>query len=477
MRLVFARLHATHILLLAFAALLAVPATGEARSNKLQLGITGTQFSDPVPRPDDPWLKRTVDVGAQLVLLGASWHSIAPDQPPPAFRPTDPADPAYSFAPLDAQVRVLAERDRKIGLTVTHAPAWSTAAGASSDADRASWRPDPTQFGHFARALAARYDGTFPDPLQPGHALPRVYAFQAWTEPNLTSHLAPQWTGSGRRVRPAAPAHYRRMLNAFYAGVKAVNRRALVVTAGTAPFGDPVAGGQRMAPALFWRQVFCLRGRKLRRLRCPEPARFDVVAHHPYSVGSPSRRALNPDDISIPDLHKLTRPLRAAERSGRVLPRKRHRLWVTEFSWDTRPQDPDGVPSRRHARWIGQAFESFWRQGVDTVAWFRLGDQPGPPFNTTYQSGLYSHTGKVKPAARAFRFPISVRKSGSRVSVWTRLPESGVLRIQRRIGTSWRTIASRRGRAGAVRVVEVRAPRGARIRGRMGDITSIAWRI
>ena len=42
---------------------------------------------------------------------------------------------------------------------------------------------------------------------------------------------SPQWSGR----RPAAPAHYRRMLTAFYEGVKSRRRDALVVTAGTAP--------------------------------------------------------------------------------------------------------------------------------------------------------------------------------------------------------------------------------------------------
>ncbi len=414
-------------------------------------------------------------MGAQLVMLGASWRSLAPDQPPPGFRPTDPADPAYDFGRLDAQVRALAARGRKIGLTVSQAPVWATQSGAPSAAERASWRPSAAMFGEFARALAARYNGAFPDPLQPGRTLPSIYAFQGWTEPNLTSHLAPQWSGSGRDARPAAPAHYRRMLNAFYAGIKAVHRRALVVTAGTAPFGDPVAGGQRMAPALFWREVFCLRGRALRRLRCPDPARFDVVAHHPYSVGGPRRRALNTDDISIPDLHKLTRPLRAAERSGRALPRKQHRLWVTEFSWDTRPPDPDGVPAARHVRWMAEAFEQFWRQGVDTIAWFRLRDQAGPPFNTTYQSGLFTLAGEVKPAAGAFRFSITARRRGARIAVWVRLPADGVLRVQRRVGNSWRTIAARRGRTGAVKLLNLRAPRGARIRATLGDLTTITW--
>jgi len=308
-----------------------------------------------------------------------------------------------------------------------------------------------------------------------GSALPAIAAFQAWAEPNLSNHLTPQWTGSGAGLRPASPAHYRRMLNAFYAGIRAGAPRALVVSAGTAPFGDPVPGGQRMPPARFWREVLCLRGRAMRPARCPNPARFDVLAHHPYSVGGPRRRALNVDDVSIPDLGKLTRPLRRAERSGRALPRKRHRLWVTEFSWDTRPPDPFGVPAQRHARWMSEAFELFWRQGVDTIAWFLLRDQAGPPFDTTYQSGLFTRGGAAKPAARAFRFPFTARRRGARVSVWARVPANGVLRVQRRVGGSWRTVATRPVRSGAVTTLSLRVPRATRIRGRVGDVISTSW--
>lgn len=467
------------ILLLAVLGMLAVPAVGHARSRALTLGIADAPFSDPAAaQPGDPWLQRTVDVGARLVLLGASWSSLAPTQRPPGFDPANPADPAYRFAKLDAQVRALAARGRRIGLTTSNAPTWATGAGAPHNAVPGTWRPNPVEFGRFAGALARRYNGTFPDPLRSGGVLPAVYAFQAWGEPNLTKYLAPQWTGRGRRARPTAPAHYRRLLNAFYAGVKAFSPRALVVTAGTAPFGDPRRGGRRMAPALFWREVLCLRGRKLRLKRCAHPARFDALAHHPYSVGGPRRRALNADDVSVPDLRKLARPLRRAERTRRALPRKRHRLWVTEFSWDSRPPDPGGVPVRRHARWLAEAFELFWRQGVNTIAWYLLRDQTGPPFNTTYQSGLFTRDGAAKPAAHAFRFPFTAhRRRGRRViSVWARLPAAGVLRVQRRVGGSWRTIGSRRGKAGAVRTLRVRASRGARIRGRVGALTSVSWR-
>lgn len=50
----------------------------------------------------------------------------------------------------------------------------------------------------------------------------------------------------------------------------------------------------------------------------------------------------------------MSRPLRRAQRSGRISPRGRKRLWVTEVSWDSSPPDPRGVPAARHARWSGE---------------------------------------------------------------------------------------------------------------------------
>src|SRR5690606_11497746 len=143
-------------------------------------------------------------------------------------------------------------------------------------------------------------------------------------EPNLSGYLTPQWT----RKRPTSAIIYRRLLNAFYNGVKSVSRRSLVVTAGTGPYGDP-PGGTRVRPLRFWREVFCLR-RNLKRKKCPTKARFDILAHHPINTsGGPFRKALHPDDASSADMRKLRRVLRAAERNRTVRPGKRHPLWAT----------------------------------------------------------------------------------------------------------------------------------------------------
>jgi hypothetical protein len=248
--------------------------------------------------------------------------------------------------------------------------------------------------------------------------------------------------------------------------VRRAQPRATVVTAGTAPFGDP-PGGRRIAPARFVREL-------LRR-----PARFDVLAHHPYSVAGPFRRALNRDDVSLPDLGKLIRPLRAAERAGRALPRGRKRLWITEVSWDSRPPDPDGVPAGVHARWLAEALYVLWRQGAATVLWFQVRDQPPrPSYPTTSQSGVLLRDGRPKLAQRAFTFPFVARRArgARRVTVWARAPAAGTLTVERRTAGGWRALRSSAVGAGEVVLLRLAAGRGALLRARIGGQVSRAAR-
>ena len=356
-------------------------------------------------------------------------------------------------------------------------PQWAEGAGRPSDASPASWKPDPQALEDFGAALARRYSGSFPDPARPGQTLPRVDAFQPWNEPNLDKYLSPQWSGG----RTFAPAHYRRMLTAFTRGVKSVGSSALVVTAGTAPFGDPFKNGHRIMPARFVREMLCLRtlrGRLRATARCPSPARFDVLAHHPYSVGFPRRPALNADDVSIPDLGKLTKLLRAAERTGGALPRKRHRLWVTEVSYDSSPPDPQGVPAARHARYLAEAFYLLWRQGVDTITWFQIRDQlPVPSYAASAQSGIYFADGRAKPAQRAFRFPLVAERLGrGTVRVWGRSPVAGSVRIERRTAAGWRLARVVRARRHGTFYLRIRVSGSPTLRARVGGQTSLTWR-
>ena len=206
---------------------------------------------------------------------------------------------------------------------ISIAPAWAEGPGRRRRQLR-DLEPEPSDFADFLRAVASRYSGGF-DPDGPGPAprLPAVQALQVWNEPNLTPALTPQYQGE----TALSPAHYREMLNAAYAAVKAVDPKMLVVTAGPSPYGDAPAAS-RPARAVLARAALRARDEEeeeeeekgaskrvfVRTQNCPAPVRFDVLAHHPINTsGGPRRAAINPDDASSPDLDRIVRVLRGAE--------------------------------------------------------------------------------------------------------------------------------------------------------------------
>jgi len=430
-------------------------AQGAAAERPLALGFSGVTD-----------LSRVTAVGGTTVRLGAGW--------PAAMRPkepTDPADPAYNFTGDDEALRAAHSHGLRVVLEFTYAPRWAEGPNRPRSAKPGSWMPNPAAVGAYAAALSRRYSGRYPDPLRPGRTLPRIAALQVWNEPNLASYLTPQWRRVGGHYSIFSPSWYRRMLNAAYLAVKRVNRTMPVAAGGTAPYGDlspdqPSGAGQRIQPARFFREMLSKR------------VRFDAWDHHPYPIGDPFQHALNRDDAAINDLGKLSRPLRAAQRAGRVLPRGGHqRLWITEVSYDTNPPDRDGVPIRTQARWLSQTLYLLWRQGASLVTWFRETDEnPGnpPAYNGTSQSGVFFLDGAEKPSAQAFRFPMTALSRGSRRTlVWARAPAAGRLVFEKRSGSSWRTVSSATVRRGQVvqRVIALHGARG--LRARVGTATSL----
>jgi hypothetical protein len=402
---------------------------------RLLLGFTDGAFLGPSA---GAWIQRAASAGSDVVRIDIGWVAPNTRAEPSGFDPRNPADPHYQFAAADRAVRLAARARMRVILDFTGAPRWAEGPHMPTGASPGSWRPNPRAIEQYAVALARRYSGRFPDPTSPSSRLPKVWAFQLWNEPNLPLYLTPQWVGN----RVASPSIYRAMLNAFYAGIKSVNPAALVVTAGTGPFGDPWVGG-RIMPAMFWRALLCLRqvGARLVGTHCHDPAHFDVLAHHPYSVGAPATKALNFDDVSIPDLGKLTALLRIAESTGGALPRIRHPIWVTEVGYNTNPPNPLGVPVGEDARWVAQTLALLWRQGVSLITWNTIVDQPPiPSYATTSQSGVFFLSGAPKPALEAFRFPLAAWRAGGGVEVWARAPAAGLLRIERLQDGRWRAV-------------------------------------
>ena len=368
---------------------------------------------------------RARSAGATMVKLVLNWRAVAPERRTAEFEPTDPNSPGYDWSSFDRQVRLAHEQGLEALVEVIFAPAW---ASEPSTANPGTVRPDSVEFGRFARAAATRYNGSF-------LGLPRVRYWQAWGEPNRDYFLMPQYEDG----RMASAVRYREMVERFSAAVHEVSPGNRVVAGGLAPLGRR----GKPAPLAFMRAMLCV-SRSLTRtcdLRS-NPVDFDAWAHHPYTSGGPTHRAPGRDDVALGDLPDMRRVLRAAIRLGHVSSHGRTGFWVTEFSWDTNPPDPEALGMRLHSRWTAEALYRMWRNGISVVTWFRLQDDPLSVSH--YQSGLYTVRWRPKRSLTAFRFPVVAFRRTGGVYVWGRTAAGATGRVTIEIkprGRSWRRLA------------------------------------
>jgi hypothetical protein len=356
---------------------------------------------------------RTKKAGAHYVKVFMRWYEVAPSDP---ASPTNPGDPAYKWAVVDRFVRQARASGLEPVLTIHGTPDWARR-DSHCRADGAC-APVAEELGFVARAAATRYSGHYGN-------LPRVRYWQAWSEPNLKGFLMPN-----------SPGTYRNMLKYFSSALRKASRRNVVIAGGLAPLARP---GATIGPLKFMRNLLARR------------TSFDIWSTHPYTTGSPLHHAPGPNDVSIGDLPQMMRQLRRLDRAGRINSHfKRVPFWVTEFSWDSRPPDPGGVPMRRHARWTAEALYRMWRAGVTAVFWFGLRDQAreSHDFPDTYESGLYFHRSTIrrdrpKLSLQAFRFPFVALPHGRRgVTIWGRTPDSngGSVQLQAKTRHGWETV-------------------------------------
>ncbi len=447
--------------------------TATAATPGLTVGYADSLFRSTEAETREEWFGKAREAGGRMIRIDVLWSQIAPKSPPAGFTATDPASPGYEWAALDESVRGAAAHHFQILLTVYSAPRWAEAPGRPSTLPAGSWKPSAGAYGEFARALAERYDGSYPDPLAAGASLPRVENFEAWNEPNLSEYLNPQWEGT----TAAAPTLYRELVNDFYAGIKAGQSSAVVVAGSLAPFGEP-PGGERIRPVLFLRDLLCLEGVRLVTVSCPDPAHFDVLSDHPIAVGPPEQSAVDPRDVTTPDLGRLTKVQERAEATGRILPKGKKPLWVTEFWYDSSPPDPQGVPVAQQARWYEQALYLFWRQGATVAICLQVRDAPpSHSYATSLQAGTYFLDGEPKPSRIAMRFPlVAHRTSPFAVEVWGMAPQHGLVRIQALRQGAWKTVATVvAGGAGRPFHLSVRLLRFARLRATSRGEVSLPW--
>jgi hypothetical protein len=366
---------------------------------------------------------RISNTGADVVRIIVYWDK------------AEPQKGSFDWTEPKKQISNAIDKGLDPLVTVWRAPAW---AETGSTGDSGTRKPDAAAFGAFAHAIATKF--------------PAVHRWEAWNEPNEPHFLSPQIVNG----KPYSPTLYRGLLNAFADGIHSVRS------------GDTVAGGSlsprfKIAPLAFMRGVFCLNSKNEKAASCP--VHVDAWTHHPYTNGGPFTKQGTPDGVSLGDLRRMHKTLRAAVKSGNVKTTKSSvQFWVSEFSWDSDGPDPYAVPMRLLTRWVAEALYQSYRSGVSLFVWHQLRDRPLT--KSPYQSGFYfcgrASTSDDDPSSssycgdgamlardvaksssiRAFRFPFVAYAKNGRVRVWGRTPDGAAhsVTIKRKVSGHWRRV-------------------------------------
>lgn len=409
----------------------ALPALAEARP--LVTGLSGLENYSPLA------IQQAKATGIQLVRISVPWEDVAPAKKPTSWQPEDPADPNYNWSAIDAAVTTTVEAGLTPVITIEGAPLWAQRCQAPGAPPGRLCEPEPSALAAFAIAAATRYSGLF-------EGLPQVRYWQGLNEPNLSLYFNPQYE-DGKAVSPQL---YRKLINAFYFAIKSVNSSDLVIAAGLGPVAVQKL---TIGPMNFARLLLCMRGSKHPSPttgNCEGGLHFDIFDVHPYTTGGPKHEG-EPENVELGSLGRLQTLLAAADRAGRIHSQFKHtELWATEFSWDSKPPDPGGLPMSIETRWTAEALHQAWLAGVSHFFWFQLCDEArdGRPAWETIESGLYFRGATIakdrpKELMYAFRFPFVAYSERSGFSFWGRTPTStgGKVVIEVQKGSRWQRAA------------------------------------
>jgi hypothetical protein len=432
-------------LLLAMLTFTGLAAPGSASAARgLTTGISNVYANDAAT------MQKVRATGATISLYPVRWNLMAPSNPSPAFNASDPNESAYEWETTDTWVRNAVAAGLTPVIQIRGAPKWAQRCAPEPEYE-AICNPDPTDLAEFTHAIVTHYSGRVP-------GVPRVEYWEAINEPNLSFWFQPLWQ-NGTVV---APTIYRPSLQAFYAAVKAVDPSDLVLAPALAPVPVPKL---TIGPMKFARMLLCMSGgAKPKPLPgdCGGPVPFDIFDIHPYTSGGPTH-AGGPESIQLGNLGQLQALLTAAEKAGRIESAlKKVPIWITEFSWDSSPPDPEGLPMSTEEQWIPEALYQAWLHRVPVFMWYSLQD------TAEDQAGLYfagENAAKLKPKAemRAFRFPFVAIRQGRQLSYWGRTPsgKDGKVVLEAREDARWKQIGTAKADSAGIFRGKVRTQYGA----------------
>jgi hypothetical protein len=375
-----------------------VAATAKPNEAKAARGMLVGLYDpiQPLVAPDTTF-PTLVNLRTQIIRLNLDWNLIATRRP---LKPTDPADPAYDWGTYDRVLLNAAKNKIQVLFTIIGTPRWAN--GKLKGTNRAPAKMKDLRY--FALAAAKRYSGTYK--RDDGTKLPAVRKWLAWNEPNNPLFLSPQWAKVGRkcakvknhrcvkfvaRYRPVAAKAYVGICTAIWTGIHSSHLSKQVVGCGaTDPHGNNSARNRRpsISPTAFLEDV---KQYGLKRNR------FDVWAHHPYYSRpneSPTTKPKDKQTVTLGNISVLTKLLSKLYGSKK--------LWITEYGYQTRPPDKTfGVSWTKQAQYLTKAYAVARKNPrITMMLWFLLRDEGRLG---GWQSGLFTASGKKKPAYNAFR--------------------------------------------------------------------------
>ena len=399
-----------------------------AAATGVKYGLTDDAWLLDGPGTLESRLTQLDTLGVHVVRFTLRWNQIAPSQPAVA---TDPSDPAYDWTDADTVLDGLHAHGIEVVLQLVGTPSWANG-GLGANYAPTSAAP----FGAFATAAAHKY--------------PWVRRWLVWNEPNQV-----------RWLRPTTPAVYTsRLLNPAYTAIHAAIPGAQVAGGGTAPRGS--TGG--VSPVAWLLGMHAAH------------AKLDAYAHNPYPLDPKRETPLTGGcaqctTITMATINKLVVLV------ARNFPRAR--IWLTEYGYQSNPPDPLlGVSTALQARYIGEgAYAAYHTARVDLLIQFLYRDEPDV---SRFQSGLVTLGDKQKPAYAAFEVPLAqTARTGTRVSLWGELrapaaARSSTVRLERKVGSAWRAVATVHAGAGGFLRWTGALPRGAVVRLHAGAIAGAA---
>jgi len=366
--------------LLAVAALLAGLAALALRPGPASALTPG--FMDPAfqtEHPDVFWTDMAA-LHAGVLRYDVYWREVAPTRP---VAPRDPASPEYDWTTVDRLVRDASAHGTQVLFTLWRTPTWARADGGAGGGNGYAWMPNLDDWGAFVYAAAVRYSGAYdPDGGGPLAVLPQVANWEMWNEPNYIGALRPQRVGK----KVVSPGLYTAILNRGYREIRAVEALLgvnLNVLGGAMNRGF---GGAGSISALVF-----LRGMRA------AGARFDTASIHPYPLTGKKgfEDGTKAPNVTLANFKTFEKEL------DRLWPRKRYRIWITEYGAQTQP-DRYGATLDGQQRFVKKALTRLVTKHprVTHLIWFLVRDEavelPGESDN--WQSGLRDSVGAAKPA-------------------------------------------------------------------------------